>query len=225
MVGGGMRSVSFTGLVAAAVIAVGAPAFAQTPVRTEIIRPPRVPPITQRDIPPPEITGAIPARKPPLAPAPGIPEVIFDLDRLPPPVARMRERILTAARSGRLEELVAVMRSNDPMPIFSLKDERDPTLYWRSNYPDSGGVEVLATLTDILETGFVHIDEGTPQEMYVWPYFARRPLDGLPAEQKVALLRIVTGADYREMVAAGGYNFFRLGIGADGVWRFFVTGD
>ena len=61
--------------------------------------------------------------------------------------------------------------------------------------------------------------------MYVWPYFARRPLNGLTPEQKVDLLKIVTGADYREMIEAGCYNFFRLGIGADGIWRFFVTGD
>src|SRR5262249_39085197 len=170
-------------------------------------------------------TGTVPARKPPAAPPPGMPEIITNLGRLPPPVAKMRERILAAARTGKLEELIGVMRTNDPMPIFSLKDERDPGLYWRSTYPDSGGVEVLATLIDILETGFVHVDQGTSQEMYIWPYFARRPVSGLLPEQQVELLKIVTGADYRDMVAAGGYNFFRLGIGADGAWRFFVTGD
>ena len=158
-----MRGVSFTGLVAAAVIAAGAAALAQTRVRTEIVHSPLAPAITQKDIPPPETTGTIPTHKPPAVTVPGMPEIIFDPDRLPTPVARMRERILAAARTGRLEDLVDVMRSNDPMPIFSLKDERDPTLYWRSNYPDSGGVEVLATLIDILETGFVHVDEGTPQ--------------------------------------------------------------
>src|SRR5215470_11191470 len=139
-----MRSVSFAGLVAAAVIAASAAAPAQTRVRTETIRQPGTPPILQRDIPPPDVTGALPMRKPPTVQT--MPEIITDLAQLPPPVARMRERILAAARTGRLEDLVAVMQANDPMPIFSLKDERDPTLYWKSNYPDSGGVEVLATL-------------------------------------------------------------------------------
>src|SRR5262252_9333139 len=113
-----MRSVSRTGLVAAAVIAASTVAFAsalaQTRVRTEIIRSPFAPPIIQRDIPPPEITGTVPARKPPAAPTPGMPEIITSLDRLPPPVAKMRERILAAARTGKLDDLIAVMRANDP---------------------------------------------------------------------------------------------------------------
>ncbi|HZE47327.1 MAG TPA: hypothetical protein VE087_10645, partial [Xanthobacteraceae bacterium] len=97
--------------------------------------------------------------------------------------------------------------------------------YWKTNYPDSEGVEILATLIDILEAGFVHVDEGTPQEMYLWPYFARMPVTALSAEQKVELFKIVTGADYRDMLDFGAYNFYRLGIGADGTWHFFVTGD
>jgi len=61
--------------------------------------------------------------------------------------------------------------------------------------------------------------------MYVWPYFARVPLKTLTAPQKVELLKIVTGSDYKEMLDAGAYNFFRVGIGRDGSWRFFVTGN
>ena len=79
-------------------------------------------------------------------------------------------------------------------------------------------------LIDILETACVHVDAGTPQEMYVWPYFARMSLKTLTPAQKVELFKIVTGSDYKDMVAAGAYNFFRVGIGGDGSWRFFVTG-
>jgi hypothetical protein len=153
------------------------------------------------------------------------PEIITDLSRLPPSVAFMRERILEAAKSGRLDRLVAVMRTNDLMPIFSLNDDKDPIAYWKANYPDSEGVEILATLTEILEAGFVHVDAGTPQELYLWPYFARMPLKDLTPEQKVELFEIVTGADYRDMLDFGAYNFYRLGIGSDGTWHFFVTGD
>ena len=66
---------------------------------------------------------------------------------------------------------------------------------------------------------------GTPQEIFLWPYFARMPLKDLTPEQKVELFKIVTGADYRDMLDFGAYNFYRLGIGSDGTWHFFVTGD
>ena len=69
------------------------------------------------------------------------------------------------------------------------------------------------------------IDEGTPQEMYVWPYFVRMSLSALTPQQKVELFRIVTGADYKDMMKLGVYAFYRLGIAPDGTWHFFVTGD
>ena len=45
------------------------------------------------------------------------------------------------------------------------------------------------------------------------------------AAQKIELFRIVTGADYKDMLAFGVYAFYRLGIGPDGTWQFFVAGD
>jgi hypothetical protein len=152
-------------------------------------------------------------------------EILTDLSLLPAPVARTRERILEAARSGDLEKLLVVMQSNETLPVFSFGTERDPIAYWRANFPDSDGVEILATLIEILETPFVHIARGTPQDMYVWPYFAHAPLKNLSAEQKVELFRIVTGSDYKEMVEFGAYSFYRVGIAPDGVWHYFVAGE
>ena len=209
-------------------IAVAAlPAVAQNRVKTQVVRPSSPPAITEKTLDPPAITGTVPAAKTPPAPAPSAaaPEIITDLSQLPAPVARMRERILAAARSGELSRLVAVMTSGETLPIFSQSSGQDPITYWRTNYPDSDGVEILATLIDVLDTGFVHVDEGTPQEMYVWPYFARVPLKTLTAVQKVELFKIVTGSDYKDMLGAGTYNVFRVGIGRDGGWRFFVTGN
>ena len=151
------------------------------------------------------------------------PEIITDLSRLPAPVARTRERLLNVARSGDLQQLAALV--NEAKPIYAFTDEKDPIAFWRANYPDSEGIEVLSILTLILETGFVHIDVGTPQEMYVWPYFVRMSLATLTPAQKVELFRIVTGADYKDMLAFGAYAFHRLGIGPDGTWHFFVAGD
>jgi hypothetical protein len=225
-IGGAMRRLSFALLAAAIVVAAGAGALAQTRVRTETVRPPG--PADSRTSPDaPADADTAPNRKSQAAPAPSIssPEIIADLSRLPAPVALMRERILEAARSGRLDRLVSVMRMNERMPIFSLNDDKDPIAHWKANYPDTEGIEILATVIEILEADFVHVDAGTPQEIYLWPYFARMPLKELTPEQKVELFKIVTGADYRDMLEFGAYNFYRLGIGSDGTWHFFVTGD
>jgi hypothetical protein len=152
-------------------------------------------------------------------------DVLTDLSVLPPPVARMRARIIEAARTGELDKVLTVMQTNETMPIFSFANEHDPVAYWRANYPESGGLEVLSVLLQILEMGFVHVDAGTPQDMYVWPYFAYLPLKELTPAQKVELFKVVTGSDYRAMQDFGAYIFYRLGIAPDGTWHFFVSGE
>lgn len=196
-------------------------ACAQTKVRTETIRPPAG---SQEQ--------GKPAAGEPAKPSPSVakpssapPEILTDLSRLPAPVARMRERIVSAARTGDLKKLVTVMQSNQTMPVFTLAEEKDPAAFWKESYPDSDGLEVLSILIGILESPYVHVETGTPQEMYLWPYIARMPLKSLTPEQKVELFRIVTGADYKDMLDFGAYSFYRLGIGPDGVWHFFVSGD
>jgi hypothetical protein len=215
-------------------LAWSAAALAQSKVQTETFRPPGTSATPAPVKPAPGTTSAAePAA--PTKPAKGatphaskpvaVPEIITDLSRLPAPVARMRERILAAARSGDIDKVVAVMRSNQTMPVFSFTNERDPAAYWKANYPNSDGIEILSILVTILEAGFVHVDKGTPQEMYVWPYFARMPIDAITPQQKVELFRIMTGADYKDMTDFGAYVFYRLGIGPDGTWHFFVAGD
>ena len=158
-----------------------------------------------------------------IAPPSTVAEIITDLSRLPAPVARTRERLLAAARSGDLQHLAGLM--TDTLPVFSFTEDKDPIAFWKANYPDSDGVEVLSILTLILESGFVRVDEGTSQEMYVWPYFVRMSLGALTPRQKVELFRLVTGADYKDMMKLGVYVFYRLGISPDGTWQFFVSGD
>ena len=198
----------------------GGGVFAQNKVRTETIRPPAA------SSPPPGTTfksnGHVVT---PAEGAAGNPEIITDLARLPPAVARTRDRILAAARTGELEKLVAVMQSSETMPVFSFSEDKDPAGFWKSNYPDSSGTEALSILITVLEAGFVHFDVGSPEELYLWPYFARTPLKALTPAQKVELFRIVTGADYKDMVEFGAYSFYRLGIAPDGTWHFFVSGD
>jgi hypothetical protein len=200
-----------------------------------------VPPGVAPPPPPPPAVAAPkafpPARLPPITSAgkpygragmrPGqkISDVLTDLSALPAPVARMRARIIEAARTGDLDKLVTVMQTNETMPIFSFANERDPAAYWRANYPESGGLEVLSILLEILDMGFMHVDAGTPQDMYVWPYFAYVSIKDLTPAQKVELFKVVTGSDYRAMQDFGAYVFYRLGIAPDGTWHFFVSGE
>jgi len=186
-------------------------ASAQTPVRTETFRPPQSFGKFKADgrLIPPGAQGKTP-------------EIIAGLSLLPPAVARTRDRILAMARSGNLQGVAAIVQADET--TFSWSDEQNPAAFWRANYPDSEGLEVLSILATILEAPFVHVDQGTPQEVYLWPYFARVPLKTLSREQKVALFKIVTGGDYKDMLAFGTYAFFRVGISPDGTWQFFVTG-
>jgi hypothetical protein len=196
-------------------------ALAQNKVRTESIKP--SPAAPGEPASPQKGAAGSDKAKGRLAPLAAAPEIITDLSRLPAPVARTRERILVAARSGELQKLATLM--NETMPIFSFSNEKDPIALWKATYPDSDGIEVLSILTTILETGFVRVDGDTPQEMFVWPYFVRISLKAITPPQKAELFRIITGADYKDMTAFGAYAFYRLGIGPDGRWHFFVAGD
>jgi hypothetical protein len=191
-------------------------ALAQNKVKTETIRPPAPGDQKFRN----EGHVAAPADK-----TGTLPEIITSTASLPPAVARTRERILAAARSGELTKLFAVMKEAPTIPVFSFSEDKDPVAFWKANYPDSEGIEALSILVNVLETSFVHVDVGTPQEIYLWPYFARIPLKALTAQQRVELFRIVTGADYKDMVEFGVYSFYRLGIAPDGTWQFYVAGD
>ncbi len=205
-----------TVLLAALLGGSAAPALAQNKVKTETIRPQAPGEQKFRN----EGHVVAPADK-----ADPLPEIVTSTAGLPPAVARTRERILAAARSGELTRLFGVMKEAPTIPVFSFSEDKDPVAFWKANYPDSEGIEALSILINVLETGFVHVDVGTPQEIYLWPYFARIPLKSLRAQQRVELFRIVTGADYKDMVEFGVYSFYRLGIAPDGTWQFYVAGD
>lgn len=153
------------------------------------------------------------------------PEILYDPALLPPRVAEMRRAIMAAAQSGRIEELRPVMEMNEMPPAVTHNEVEDPIESLLSASGDEEGYEILAILLNILEAGFVHVDAGTPQEMYVWPYFARTPLESLTPAQWVELYKILTAQDVAEMAPYGAYIFYRIGIGPDGTWHYFVAGD
>ena len=103
--------------------------------------------------------------------------------------------------------------------------DKDPIAFLKSLSGDPEGREILAILSEVLDAGYVHVDIGTPQEAYIWPYFARYPIDTLTPPQMVELFRILTSSDYDEMKSFGAYMFYRVGIAPNGTWTYFEAGD
>ncbi|WP_421724464.1 hypothetical protein [Bauldia sp.] len=158
--------------------------------------------------------------EPPVAPT-----VRYDTDTLPTPVRRLREQILEAANSGDPERLRPIIDANEEPPAFSYNDIGDPIAYLKSISADPEGREILAVLAEMLEAGYVHVGEGTPDEMYVWPYFAHYPVELLTGPQIVELLKIVYPGDYDDMQVYGTYLSYRVGLTPDGTWRYFLTSE
>lgn len=155
-----------------------------------------------------------------------LPEIIYDLDRLPEPVRRMHGLIMSACRGGDLEALRPLIGPGPNGTQLSFGSvEGDPIEFLRQAAGDADGQEILAILLEVLDAGYVHLDAGTPNEIYVWPYFFSMPLDALTPPQRVELFEIVTAGDYEDMKNFGGYNFYRVGITPEGRWVFFVAGD
>lgn len=155
-----------------------------------------------------------------------LPEVIYNLDRLPEPVRRMRDRIVEAAKSGDIENLRPFLGIGDDKTLLTFGEgDGDPVAILKGNSGDGEGQEILAILEEILNAGFVHLDAGTADEIYVWPYFFGMPLDKLDARQRVELFKIVTAGDVEDMKQFNSYIFYRTGITPEGRWAFFVAGD
>jgi hypothetical protein len=154
-----------------------------------------------------------------------LPAIEYDPNKLPPPVKRIREQILQAAETGDVEKLRPIFEANQELPQLGLSENDDPVVQLKSMSGDPDGREILAILIEVLDAGYVHVDAGTPEEMYVWPYFARYPLDKLDGPQMVELFKLLTAGDYEDMKIYGTYLFYRVGIAPNGVWKYFVTGD
>ena len=154
------------------------------------------------------------------------PEISTDLSALPFPVRRMRELLLEVSQSGDIEGLRRLIGVGETSTELSLGSyEGDPIEFLKSESGDPDGHELLAILSEVLEAGYAHLDAGTENELYIWPYFFVLPLEELNDKQRVELFRLVTYGDYLDMKDFGSYIFYRVGITPTGRWTFFVTGD
>ncbi len=153
-------------------------------------------------------------------------DVLYDISKVPEPVRHMREQIVEAAASGDLERLRPLLGTGAGQTQVTVGEPTDdPIAALKDLSGDPDGDEILAIILDIVSTGFVHVGQGTSDDMYVWPYFAEKDLKTLTPPERVELLRIVTAGDLADMQEFGGYNFYRIGITADGKWKFFTAGD
>ena len=151
---------------------------------------------------------------------------IYDTSTLPAPVLKMRQALVEAAASGDIERLRPLLGSGKDSTEISVGETAgDPVNTLKELAGDNDGIEILSSMLNIMATGFVHVSVGTPDEAYVWPYFAAKPLNALTPPEKVELMRIVTAGDYQDMEDFGSYNFYRIGISPDGKWKFFSAGE
>ena len=153
------------------------------------------------------------------------PKILRDPNLLPEPARRMRELILKAARSGDIERLRPLIGVGDRQTQLAFDElQSDPIEFLKSASGDPDGYELLGILVEVLESGFVRVEE--PEgALYVWPYFFAYPIKDLTPAQKVELFGILTGGDWEDMQEFGAYIFYRLAITPEGEWKFFLSGD
>ncbi|MEP1443464.1 MAG: hypothetical protein ABJK39_10700 [Hyphomicrobiales bacterium] len=152
-------------------------------------------------------------------------EIFYETNQLPDAVKKTRDRLLKAAKAGDVEELRKIFKDFAEPPIVSFDGDGDPVDHIVENSGDGKGLETLAILLEVLETGFVHRDEGEEGEVYIWPYFVDVPPEDLKTNQIIELFQIITAGDYEDMVSYGTYIFYRAGIAPNGDLKFFVAGD
>jgi hypothetical protein len=149
-------------------------------------------------------------------------EILRDAAILPAEVDRMRRAILDAAASGDIETMRVPVEMNEIPPIIGKAKPSDPIAHWRKVSGDGEGREILAIFIQLFRTGFSRTEAGTGDEMYIWPYFAGMPIDQLTPAQQVELLTLVSADRFKAMKTSGKYDYYRVGIGHDGTWHYFV---
>ncbi len=88
------------------------------------------------------------------------PDVRYGIEALPAPVREMREAILSAVKSGRIEELRHAWELNELKPDLGGASVGDPVAYWKQISGDGEGREILAALAEILDAGYVVLPLG-----------------------------------------------------------------
>ncbi|ADJ23792.1 hypothetical protein Hden_1991 [Hyphomicrobium denitrificans ATCC 51888] len=144
--------------------------------------------------------------------------------KLPEHVADLRDAILTAARSGNIDELKAVFEMSGRTPDIGAPGATDPIAALKTQSADGKGQEILANLIELLNMPPAAKPFGSDIEnnlLYIWPYLAERPLDKLTPAEEVDLYRLVSPAKAAEMHDKKRWMWWCVVIAADGNWLMF----
>ncbi len=144
--------------------------------------------------------------------------VITRLDQLPRGVRRMHQVLTQAVRSGNIEKMREVLQLNELMPLINGQFIHDPIKHWRAQSLDGSGREILAAISEILELPPVKVMVKR-QVTYIWPYFARGPLDKLSSSELVRLYRLGPATKIAQMLKNKRYWHTQMSVGADGTWH------
>jgi hypothetical protein len=147
--------------------------------------------------------------------------VIYDFNRLPDEIRDTLQSIVVAAQSGNIDEMLPVLEENELPPMLSATAVSDPIAFWKKASADGEGRDILAAMMNVFSSGFMRKGEGK-DVMYIWPYFAEMDLTKLTPAQEVDFYRVVPPPLGVEMKKSGKYTYYRAGIGADGVWHYFL---
>lgn len=84
----------------------------------------------------------------------------------------MRRRMLQAARSGDIEQLRPLLGIEDKATQLSRRPRGRRHRFPQIAFGRRAGREVLAIIVDLLDTGYVHLNAGKDDEVYVY-FFLR----------------------------------------------------
>lgn len=169
-------------------------------------------------------SGLVAQDNSPSAAHPSCPATEDASTKLPGPVQEMREAILTAVRSGNVEDLRTALEWNELKPHVADEPVDDAIAYWKKISGDGEGREILAIIAEILECDPAVLPIGKDIEnsnVFVWPALAETDLSQLEPHQEVALYRLVRPDEVKAMREARRWQWWRLAIGADGTWHSF----
>lgn len=147
--------------------------------------------------------------------------------KLPDHVADLRDAILTAARSGDINELQSAFEVSGNVPDLGISPRSDPIKVLKDRSADPQGRDTLAAIVEMLDMPPSTLPFGNDIEnnlIYVWPYLSTRPLDKLTPAEEVDLYRLVTPELATEMRKKKRWLWWRLVISADGTWTLFRKG-
>jgi len=148
------------------------------------------------------------------------------LEDLPPPVREMRQKLIEAATTGEVANLVTLMEAQKEPPQISFGDPpRDTVAFFKENSLDGEGRDALAALVEILKAPYALETYGEDQ-VYVWPYLAGiDDLGALTPAQLVDAYQLTSPQGLKEMIEFGGWFDYRVVIAPDGTWSAFIRGD